>query len=394
MNVINESMDDPSKNKVMRDLEATIAKSDGRYEVDFPWNCILEKMMPAFSHKNFRIREEVLLCLQETVSTFGTQGLSLIKFMPLIAKLLGDPNSQVRDTAFQTLVCIYMHVGEKVRMDLGKKYDIPAAKLQALFTKFDEIRNTGQLLPTASLEIEKMMPAFSHKNFRIREEVLLCLQETVSTFGTQGLSLIKFMPLIAKLLGDPNSQVRDTAFQTLVCIYMHVGEKVRMDLGKKYDIPAAKLQALFTKFDEIRNTGQLLPTASLEIGESFLFVQFSSRFGTQGLSLIKFMPLIAKLLGDPNSQVRDTAFQTLVCIYMHVGEKVRMDLGKKYDIPAAKLQALFTKFDEIRNTGQLLPTASLEIGDAVPRLASLGPTKWHAPRGPRGLSLSVCVLPI
>lgn len=38
-----------------------------------------------------------------------------------------------------------------------------------------------------------------------------------------------------------------------------------------------RLQALFTKFDEIRNTGQLLPTASLEIGESFLFVQFSSR---------------------------------------------------------------------------------------------------------------------
>lgn len=89
---------------------------------------ILEKMMPAFSHKNFRIREEILRCLQEAVAMYGPQNLSLMKFMPLIAKLLGDPNAQVRDAAFQTLVLIYTHVGEKVRHDLGKKYNIPPAK--------------------------------------------------------------------------------------------------------------------------------------------------------------------------------------------------------------------------------------------------------------------------
>ncbi|KAL3231252.1 hypothetical protein MRX96_023309 [Rhipicephalus microplus] len=114
---------------------------------------ILEKMMPAFSHKNFRIREEVLLCLQDTLNAYGPQNLSLMKFMPLIAKLLGDPNSQVRETAFQTFVIIYTHVGERVRMDLGKKYGIPPAKLQALFDKFDEVKRSGQLLHTATLDL-------------------------------------------------------------------------------------------------------------------------------------------------------------------------------------------------------------------------------------------------
>ncbi|XP_075548307.1 CLIP-associating protein isoform X2 [Dermacentor variabilis] len=114
---------------------------------------ILEKMMPAFSHKNFRIREEVLLCLQDALNAYGPQNLSLMKFMPLIAKLLGDPNSQVRDAAFQTFVVIYIHVGERVRLDLGKKYGIPPAKLQALFNKFDEVKSSGQLLPTATLDL-------------------------------------------------------------------------------------------------------------------------------------------------------------------------------------------------------------------------------------------------
>ena len=41
------------------------------------------------------------------------------------------------------------------------------------------------------------------------------------------------------------------------------------------------------------------------------------------------MPSIVKCLSDPTPAVRDNAFQTLVEIYRHVGEKVRADLEKR-----------------------------------------------------------------
>jgi CLIP-associating protein 1/2 len=43
-----------------------------------------------------------------------------------------------------------------------------------------------------------------------------------------------------------------------------------------------------------------------------------------------------KLLGDPMSAVRDTAFNTLVEMYRHVGDRLRIDLQKKHNVPASK----------------------------------------------------------
>ncbi len=62
---------------------------------------------------------------------------------------MGDPTVQVRDAAFQTLVEIYKHVGDRLRIDLKKK-EVPAAKLVILEQKFDEVRNEGLLMPSAT----------------------------------------------------------------------------------------------------------------------------------------------------------------------------------------------------------------------------------------------------
>lgn len=48
------------------------------------------------------------------------------------------------------------------------------------------------------------------------------------------------------------------------------------------------------------------------------------------------MPSIVKCLGDPTPAVRDAALNTLVEIYRHVGEKVRLDLEKRGNVPPAK----------------------------------------------------------
>ncbi|KAA8579416.1 hypothetical protein FQN60_006509, partial [Etheostoma spectabile] len=82
---------------------------------------VWERMMGGFKHKNNRTREGLCLCLISTLNVFGSQSLTLSKIVPHICNLLGDPTSQVRDGAMSCLVEIYRHVGERVRMDLGKK---------------------------------------------------------------------------------------------------------------------------------------------------------------------------------------------------------------------------------------------------------------------------------
>ena len=60
------------------------------------------------------------------------------------------------------------------------------------------------------------------------------------------------------------------------------------------------------------------------------------RHGSHALSLNKLVPSIVKCLSDPTPAVRDVAFNTLVEIYRHVGEKVRVDLEKRGNVPPAK----------------------------------------------------------
>ncbi|XP_078396244.1 CLIP-associating protein 2 isoform X12 [Cetorhinus maximus] len=121
---------------------------------------VWERLTSGFKHKNFRTREGVCLCLITTLNIYGAQPLTLSKIVPHICNLLGDPNSQVRDTAMSAMVEIYRHVGEKVRADLSKK-GVPQARLQALFGKFDEVQKSGN-----------MVLSFSHdKSFDDEESV-------------------------------------------------------------------------------------------------------------------------------------------------------------------------------------------------------------------------------
>ncbi|EMP38186.1 CLIP-associating protein 1 [Chelonia mydas] len=64
----------------------------------------------------------------------------------LILKLMDQAAPpMVRDAALLAIVEIYRHVGEKVRADLNKR-GIPSARLQAIFAKFDEVRDSGNMI--------------------------------------------------------------------------------------------------------------------------------------------------------------------------------------------------------------------------------------------------------
>ena len=68
---------------------------------------LFEKIQPAFSHKNSRVREEVLMLLQNTLNAHGAGQLTISKLIPSIVTAYSDPQAAVRDAALQTLVEIY-----------------------------------------------------------------------------------------------------------------------------------------------------------------------------------------------------------------------------------------------------------------------------------------------
>ncbi|XP_032436623.1 CLIP-associating protein 2 isoform X24 [Xiphophorus hellerii] len=105
---------------------------------------VWERLTPGFKHKNVRSREGICLCLSATLGTYGAQPLSLSKLVPHLCSLTGDQNPQVREASITTLVDVYRHVGEKVRADLGKR-GLPAARLQAIFARFDDALSSGNM---------------------------------------------------------------------------------------------------------------------------------------------------------------------------------------------------------------------------------------------------------
>ncbi|XP_039192876.1 CLIP-associating protein 2 isoform X23 [Crotalus tigris] len=109
---------------------------------------IWERLAAGFKHKNYRSREGVCLCLVATLNAYGAHSLILSKLVPHLCLLSGDSNSQVRDAAILALVEIYRHVGEKVRVDLNKR-GIPAARLQTIFMKFDEVKNSDSMISSS-----------------------------------------------------------------------------------------------------------------------------------------------------------------------------------------------------------------------------------------------------
>ncbi|XP_034096805.1 CLIP-associating protein 2 isoform X45 [Gymnodraco acuticeps] len=128
----------------------------------------------------------------------------------------------------------------------------------------DQVRENSQALILRCMEQsaspmfvwERLLPGFKHKNFRSREGICLCLIATLSTYGAQPLSLSKLVPHLCTLTGDQNPQVREASIAALVDVYRHVGERVRADLGKR-GLPAARLQTLFSRFDEALSSGNM-----------------------------------------------------------------------------------------------------------------------------------------
>uniref|UniRef100_A0A182TFX1 TOG domain-containing protein n=1 Tax=Anopheles melas TaxID=34690 RepID=A0A182TFX1_9DIPT len=177
------------------------------------------------------------------MSAIGIAQRALEAFTELIVRLGQDFNAYTST--------ILPHVIDR----LGDSRDTVREKAQLLLHKLMECR---VVVPQSLLD--KLSVCFKHKNAKVREEFLQTIVSTLNEYGTQSLSVKMYIPPIVSLLGDPAPTVRDAAIQTLVEIYKHVGDKLRVDL-KKREVPPTKMAILEQKFDETRNDGLLLPSA-------------------------------------------------------------------------------------------------------------------------------------
>lgn len=123
---------------------------------------VLTRLLPVLTHKAAHAREETLMVINDLLNTHGATELQLRSSVPNLAALLSDPNASVRDVAMQLLINVYTHVGERLRLDLKRKELVPAAKLALLELKFDEAKEAGFLLATATQGADE--PDFISRN--------------------------------------------------------------------------------------------------------------------------------------------------------------------------------------------------------------------------------------
>ncbi|XP_043193989.1 CLIP-associating protein 1-B-like isoform X15 [Amphibalanus amphitrite] len=191
----------------------------------------IDGIIPWMNQSNFRVSQNGLEIMGLLVKRMKADFRPYVNaVLPDAVDRLGDSKESVRDKAHILLIMLMLHT------------------------------------MSPQLMFEKLTPAFSHKLAKVREEVMVLLQNALADHGAHAIQLSRLLPSVVKLLSDPAAPVRDTAFNTLVEVYKHVGERVRLDLQKKFSVPPAKLGPLMATFDQVKESGQMMPTATLTLG--------------------------------------------------------------------------------------------------------------------------------
>ncbi|XP_012939187.1 CLIP-associating protein 1-A, partial [Aplysia californica] len=194
---------------------------------DFDSDQFIEGLTNWVKSSNFKVSLNGLEVLCLMVDRMGEQFKPHVTtVLPPVIDRLGDAKDQVRDMAKQLLLKLMM----------------PASTPQYVF--------------------DRLGPAFQHKLWHVKEGALVTLQSTINRYGARCLQLSKIVPDICRLLDDPSPQVREAAVSSLVEIYRHVGDRVRNDLKSK-GLSQQRLNQLYAKFDELRVSGNMLPTADI-----------------------------------------------------------------------------------------------------------------------------------
>uniref|UniRef100_A0A3Q1I9F0 TOG domain-containing protein n=1 Tax=Anabas testudineus TaxID=64144 RepID=A0A3Q1I9F0_ANATE len=210
-------------------------------EEEVSMDYLLEQVMQKDLGKRLQVGQEVVdLILDEEKTVDLEQDQTMLDRMvdAVASSWVNSSNFKVVLLGMDILSALVNRLQERFRTQVGT---VLPSLIDRLGDAKDQVRDQDQALLLKIMDQaanpqyvwERMMGGFKHKNNRTREGLCLCLISTLNVFGSQSLTLSKIVPHICSLLGDPTSQVRDGAMSCLVEIYRHVGERVRMDLGKK-----------------------------------------------------------------------------------------------------------------------------------------------------------------
>uniref|UniRef100_A0A5S6QS55 TOG domain-containing protein n=1 Tax=Trichuris muris TaxID=70415 RepID=A0A5S6QS55_TRIMR len=137
-----------------------------------------------------------------------------------IMERLGDSREQVRQFAVELLL---------------KMMGVPGSSPQAVFDRIHD--------------------GLSHKQWLVRIGIMVVLRQVLRSYGPAYLQLAKVVPSVCRLLADPMNQVRDVATETLVDMYVCLGDKLALDIQKKQLVPHARAAALFSRFEDVKRSG-------------------------------------------------------------------------------------------------------------------------------------------
>ncbi|XP_074652217.1 CLIP-associating protein 1-B-like isoform X10 [Tubulanus polymorphus] len=215
------SQDIHKRSQSLKDIVVYLSQPNCSLQTDYGIDRFVDGISGWISSSNFKISiggmEILVLLIKRMGPSFRHHAPNVISS---IIDRTGDNKDQVREAALDTLVPIMDCIGAQV-----------------LF--------------------ERVMTAFNHKLWKIREGIMLTLIIAINKYGAKSLTISKLVPSIVKCLDDQNGQVRDTAIKTLVEIYRHIGERVRTDLAKK-GLSQQKLNILYKRFDEVHEAGEMV----------------------------------------------------------------------------------------------------------------------------------------
>ncbi|KHN82063.1 Protein CLASP-1 [Toxocara canis] len=90
---------------------------------------VLEKISPGLVHRQWLVRVGVMQVIRNILEQHKFEvEVQINRIIPTLCKLMGDPNSEVREAAANALVNIFWQLGEPVPSSIHKRHLIPEAK--------------------------------------------------------------------------------------------------------------------------------------------------------------------------------------------------------------------------------------------------------------------------
>lgn len=188
---------------------------------------------------------------------------SLASVIDICSKWIKSSNYKSCTVALQC-----MHYLTEVTQEMMKTHMITfiPALVEKLGDTKDQVRELAMNVVTALMSeaatpqqvMELLAPALKHRNPKVKINILAIVDSILDKYGSHAITISKILLDICLLVSDPTEQVREAAQNTLIEIFRHVGERIRMDIDKKDAIPQAKRILLFQQFDAIAAHGQMM----------------------------------------------------------------------------------------------------------------------------------------